>query len=463
VDSSNGGQGKPASPAVSRRRLLKMAGAGFAGASLLSACSAKEYFSHVGAAFTGSESVPADTVVFSFGPEESGTLAAMIDKFNNRGGSEVRVQYREMPADSGQYFDKLRTEFQSGGGTIDVIGGDVIWPIQFAANGWIEDLSDLFDEEMRAEYLDAPLQANTYNGRIYGVPWFTDAGMLYYRKDLLEKAGVNQAPATWNDVTNISQRLISDGDAEYGIVFQGAEYEGGVCNGCEYIWTAGGSILDDRDPSKVVVDGRAAITGLETERRLVQEGIAPEAVVVYKEQESHTAFLGGGSVFIRNWPYMFGLASDPAISSLKPEQIGVAPLPVEQPDDHSYSALGGWNFFINSASTKKERAWDFIEFMSKESTQSEFAVKASLLPTRKRIYDDKRVLEKQPAVELAKDVTRNARPRPTHPFYADMSLALSEGFNESLKGISSPQATVDDLAAKLQRLADIGEQVFDGG
>jgi multiple sugar transport system substrate-binding protein len=452
----------PKGRSVTRRQFLKLGG-GLAGVSLLSACTAKEYVGHVGAAFTGSESVGADTVVFSFGPDESGTLVAMIDKFNKENGKGVTVEYREMPADSGQYFDKLRTEFQGGGGTIDVIGGDVIWPIQFAANGWIEDLTELFDDETRSEYLDAPLQANTYKDRIYGVPWFTDAGMLYYRKDLLEKAGVKDPPETWNELVEISQRIVEDGGAQYGMIFQGAEYEGGVCNGCEYIWTAGGNVLDERDLSKVVVDSPRAVSGLETQRRLVQEGVAPEAVVVYKEQESHTAFLGGGYVFIRNWPYMFGLAADPAISSIKPEQIGVAPLPVEQSGDQSYSALGGWNFFLNKFSTKKEQAWEFVKFMSEEATQTEFAIKASLLPTKKKIYDDKQVIKKQPAVELAKEVTANARPRPTHPFYSDMSLALSEAFNESLKGISSPGSTVRDLANELQRLADIGEEVFNFG
>jgi multiple sugar transport system substrate-binding protein len=447
---------------ISRRELLRIGGS-LAGASLLGACSAKEYVGHVGAAFTGGESVGADTVVFSFGPEESGTLVAMVDKFNKRNGKGIRVEYREMPADSGQYFDKLRTEFQGGGETVDVIGGDVIWPIQFAANGWIEDLTDLFDEETRSEYLDAPVRANTYKGRIYGVPWFTDAGMLYYRKDLLEKAGVKEPPQTWVELMDVAQKIVDAGDAQYGMAFQGAEYEGGVCNGCEYIWTAGGDVLDEHHPSEVVIDSVRATRGLENERRLVQEGVAPEAVVVYKEQESDTAFLGGGYVFIRNWPYMFGLAADPAISSVRPEQIGVAPLPVAQPGDQSYSALGGWNFFLSTFSTKKEKAWEFVKFMSQESTQTEFAIKASLLPTRKTIYDDKQVLKKQPAVELAKEVTANARPRPTHPFYSDMSLALSEAFNESLKGIRSPQNTVNDLANELQRLADIGEEVFGVG
>ncbi|TCJ18911.1 extracellular solute-binding protein, partial [Rubrobacter taiwanensis] len=76
-----------------------------------------------------------------------------------------------------------------------MISGDVIWPAQFAANGWIVDLSDRFGN--RGDFLEGTIQSNTYEGAIYGVPWFTDAGMLYYRADLLEEAGV-EPPTTWD-------------------------------------------------------------------------------------------------------------------------------------------------------------------------------------------------------------------------------------------------------------------------
>lgn len=448
---------------LSRREFLTLGGGGLAAVTLLGACDTKEYFGHVGTAFTGSESAGADTLVFSFGPDESGSLTDAIAKFNKQNQSGITVEYREMPADSGQYFDKLRTEFQAGAATIDVIGGDVIWPVQFAANGWIADLSDLFTEELRSEFLDAPVRANTYKDKVYGVPFFTDAGMLYYRKDLLEKSGSNEPPKTWDQVIELSRKIVEAGDAQYGLVFQGAEYEGGVCNGCEYIWGSGGDILDQQDLSNVVVDSPEAARGLGIERMLVAEGVAPESVAVYKEQESHTAFLGGGIPFIRNWPYMFGLASDPAISSVKPEQIGIAPLPVSNEGDESYSALGGWNFFISETSQKKEQAWEFIRFMGEPERQSFFAINGSLLPTRKALYEDQKVLKDAPAVELAKEVTQNARPRPTHPFYSDMSLSLSQAFNENVKGITSSEQTVSNLQAELQRLADIGEEVFNIG
>ncbi len=117
--------------ALSRREFLRLGGTGLAGAAILgtSACTG------IRTGFTGSEPVPPGTLVFSHGPEDSGTLAKMVAKFNKESGKGFKVEWREMPADSSQYFDKLRTSFQAGAGDIDVISADVIWPAQLAANG----------------------------------------------------------------------------------------------------------------------------------------------------------------------------------------------------------------------------------------------------------------------------------------------------------------------------------------
>ncbi|MGH3145686.1 MAG: extracellular solute-binding protein, partial [Rubrobacter sp.] len=213
---------------LSRRDFLKLGGAGLAGAALL------------GTAGCGGGGSGSDDVLMSFGTDDTGTLPKLIEQFNKQ--SEFKIKYREMPADTGQYFDKLRTQFQAGGGDIDIIVGDVIWPAQFAANGWVADLTDRFTDA--DEFLPGPMQAATYEGKVYAVPWYTDAGLLYYRQDLLEKSGYSEPPATWTELQEMAAKVMKDQNIGNGFVFQGDEYEGGVCNGCEYIWSAGGNILD---------------------------------------------------------------------------------------------------------------------------------------------------------------------------------------------------------------------------
>src|SRR5215211_5722181 len=105
------GSGVRAGRRINRRDFLKMSGAGLAGAALL------------GASGCGGGGGGSGNIVFSMGPDDPGnTYTKLVDKFNEQHKGEFQVTIRTMPADTGLYFDKLRTEFQAGGGEIDVIG-----------------------------------------------------------------------------------------------------------------------------------------------------------------------------------------------------------------------------------------------------------------------------------------------------------------------------------------------------
>ena len=427
---------------ISRRDFLKVGGAGLAGAALLGVA---------GCGGGGNQGSNGKTqVTFSFGPDESGSLTEVVNRFNEQ-SDNVEVKYREMPADTGAYFDQLRTEFQAGGGDIDLIGGDVIWPAQFAANGWIVDLSDKFPESERKKFLDGPIEANTYEGGVYGVPWFTDAGMMYYRKDL-----VDQVPQTWDEFKQVAQQAKQQSGTQFGFVFQGAQYEGGVVNGLEYIWTNGGEVLKPGEADNVVIDSQAALSGLQTERSMVEEGVAPQSVATYKEQETQTAFLSGDAVFARNWPYMYALASDPETSKISQDQVGVAPIPVSQGNETA-SGLGGWNFYINAASDQEvqDAAYEFVKFATSPEQQKYRALNGSFLPTLKSLYEDQEVLNKVPVIDLGKTAIQNSKPRPVSPVYSDMSLKMAEQFNASLKGEVPPQQAIKTLQ---KELSDIVQQ-----
>jgi multiple sugar transport system substrate-binding protein len=427
---------------MTRRTFLKLGGAGMAGAALLGAS---------GCGGGGSEG--SGNVVFAMGVDTSGTLQDLVDKFNQQNKGNFQVTYREMPADTGQFFDQLRTELQAGASEIDVIGGDVIWPAQFAANGWILDVSDRFPESERQRFLPAPVDSLIYQDAIYGVPWFTDAGMLYYRSDLLEQAGFSEPPATWEELKEMALKTAQDTGTQDGLVFQGAEYEGGTVNGLEYIWTHGGDVLSG---DQVIIDSPESVAGLETERSLVADGVAPQAVSTYKEQETDPAFLGGRSVFARNWPYMYALAEDPETSKIKPDQIGIAPLPAGE-GGQSFSGLGGWNMMINANSEKQDQAWEFVKFMTGEEGQRQRALAATLLPTRKSLYEDQEILDKVPVIRLGKEAIQSTKSRPVSPYYSDMSLKMAEQFSASLKGDVSPEQAVQSLQSELQQIIEQGQ------
>jgi len=439
------GAGMRRARGVSRRGFLKMgglAGAAVLGGGLVAGCGGGE-----------ESSGGAVEVILGFIPDEAGGLQTLLDRFNKQHKGEIQVKWRQMPASSAEFFEQMQAELQSGKSTMDVIAGDVVWPAQFAANGYILDLSDRFTQKMQGDYLEGPVQAVQYEGKTYGVPWFTDAGMFYYRTDLLEKSGFSEPPKTWEEMKRMSGKVRADSGTKFGYVFQGAQDEGGVVDALEHIWNAGGDVLDG---SRVIIDSPESAEGLKLRRSLITDGVAPQASGDYTTQESQASFTNGDVVFMRNWPFVYGLLSDPETSSVKPGQVDIGALPVAGEGDTSFSGLGGWNFMVNAtAEDKIEEIWTFIEFMSAPEQQQTFAVESARLPTLKSLYEDDEVLDKLPVAKLGREALENTRPRPVSPLYSDMSLEMAEQFNASLKG----EVPVEEALANLQKgLQDIADQ-----
>src|SRR5919107_3727538 len=427
---------------MSRRDFLRLGGVGLAGVALLgaSACS--------GPAAT-------NEVVLSYAADGY-PQGGLIKKFNERHKDGFRVTVRLMPNDYGEYFQKLETEFQVGGGGIDVILGDIIWVAEFAANDWLSDLSGRFSAEERSAFVDGTIRSFTYGGQIYGVPRFLDAGMLFYRKDLLEESGYSEPPKTWEELKEMAGKVVRDQGTTYGYVFQGADYEGGVCNGLEFIWTHGGEVLDPNDPSNVIIASPESVAALATERSMVSDGVAPQGVANYREDESEITFaIHGDAVFCRHWPYMYEVSSW-SESKVEPGQVGFSPLPVADGQHRTASCLGGDVLLINAFSEMKEEAWEFIRFFANEQSQKTRALDAGVLPTRKALYDDREVKEALPMISEAKEALLNVRPRPVSGRYSEMSRVMALQFNNVLRGNATPEEAVDTLQRELQQIIERG-------
>jgi multiple sugar transport system substrate-binding protein len=439
----NAGPGVPAGRKLNRRDFLKMSGAGLAGAALL------------GASGCGGGGGGSGQIIFSMGPDTDGSIAKLVDKFNKQNKGGIKATHRQMPADTGQYYDKLRTEFQAGSGDISVIGTDVIWPKQFAPQNWTIDLSDRFPESEQKKFVDVTIEAASYEDGIYAVPWSScpDVGLIYYRKDLLEESGISGPPETWDELKEMAQQVSEEAGIQNGFVFQGSNYEGGVCNALEYIWTHGGDVLDENN--KVVIDSPEAAAGLETYASMLSSGAAPEAVANWTETESSANFYNEDSVFIRYWPSLYGGFGDSATTKIKPEQIGVAPIPVDKPGSQSYSTLGGWQMSINANTDLDDDAWTFIEFMTSAKSLKERTVTGGYMPSRLELFDDPEIAEATPVVKLAQDILlKNGKPRPVTEYYGDMSLEMAEQFNAALKGDVSPEQAVKTLQKSLSQIME---------
>jgi multiple sugar transport system substrate-binding protein len=430
---------------LSRRHFLKLGGAGIAGMGVLGM-----------AGCGGSGQGGSGTVTYAEGPDETGTLQKLLDGFNEKYEGKYRVKHREMPADTGSYLDKLTTELQAGKSDIDVIAGDVIWAAQLAANGWLLDLSSRFTRNLQEKFIPGNVNSNQYQGKIWGVPFVTGAGLLYYRKDLLEESGFSGPPETYDELKEIALKTKQDSGTKFGFVFQGANYEGGVCNALEYIWNYGGDVLDG---DKAVVDSPEAVAGLSEYRSMIADGVTTRAMTTYMEEESQGAFLNGDAVFMRNWSYVYALTSDPAQSKIKPGQVGISTLPVAEEGQTSTNVLGATNLYVNATTKSEEASWALIRYFTAPEQQKLRAIEGARIPVLKSLYEDEQLLEEVPVMELGKKALQTVRPRPVSPYYSDMSLEMAEQFNAILAGETTPERGAKALQSDLEKIIKQGKNL----
>ncbi|MDI9570694.1 MAG: extracellular solute-binding protein [Pseudomonadota bacterium] len=362
---------------------------------------------------------------------------------------EVKVHREIGPHSSTSFHDLLTQKLKNRSKDLDVFLMDVVWPAEFAAAGWALPLDERFPESERSRYFANVIQANTYGGKIYGVPLYIDTGMLYYRRDLLERHGF-KPPETWPEMVRQAGIITAAEPGMYGLSAQFKQYEGLVCNMLEYIMANRGHLIHP-ETGKSGLAERPAREAVQFVRERIIGRTAPAGVLAYEEPESLALFVQGKAVFHRNWPYAWETANDPARSRVA-GKIGIAPLP-RFPGGESHAALGGWQLGISRYSENKELAWTFIEFLSSPRIQKLLALKASLAPTRKDLYEDREILAACPQFGAMKRVFVSAAPRPVSPLYPALSNVMQRYFSRAVSGVAvDPEGESLAAAAEMARL-----------
>jgi multiple sugar transport system substrate-binding protein len=377
------------------------------------------------------------TINFWFGPDPSGATQGLISMFNQQNAGKIKVVWETQASDTDTYFSNVKRALQAKSTTPDVFAGDVIWPAQLASQGLILPLDKYWPKSDWSKYLDGPVLDVQYKGHIYAAPWFTDYGLIYYRKDLLTKYHL-AIPTTWEQLQSEAVTLVKKGASKEGFVFQGDQYEGLVCDALEYVNGAGGSIYGPNAASTVAQTAQ----GLATMRSMITSGAAPDAVTTYQESQTLADFVNGDAAFARNWNYMWAIAQDPTQSKVV-GKVGVIATLHEPGQSTGYSTLGGWNFFVNAHSKNPDAAWQFINFMIGSTAQNYYAVHGGHVMVLRSTYSDPQVLKANPyfATVIPK---LHILPRPTSPVYSDISLRMQQDFHNVLTGSMTPSAAVND-------------------
>jgi multiple sugar transport system substrate-binding protein len=332
-------------------------------------------------------------------PHQPKPLEDAIARFETENPG-VRVDRHIGSENASEYYREVTTKLRNQDPDLDVFFLDVIWPPEFVARGYLLDLSDRFTPGERKNFFPGPLSADTVGGRVYAVPYNIDMGLLFYRKDLLEKYHF-KPPATWGELLKQVDAIIKgEGDANpdlIGYAGQFDKYEGLVCNVLEFIKSKGGSFLDEN--GRPAVDSPADIEAIRFIRdELIHNPEHPRRASDYlltaKEQETRDIFARGDAVFLRNWPETWGILNDASRSKVA-GRVGMAPLPAFEGGKPA-ATLGGWQLGIASYSKHPDLAWKFISFMTRDDVQRDLAIQKGQTMARMTIYDDPKLIKAMP-------------------------------------------------------------------
>lgn len=377
---------------------------------------------------------------------------AALAKFTQATGINVEL----VPGDktTTERLQSLRQQMAAQSSDYDVYMIDVIWPGIIA--NFAVDLTQALSATASG-YLPAIIKNNTVDGKLIAMPWYTDAGILYYRTDLMEKYSL-QVPATYDELAQSAQTVLNGEKASnpqfIGFMFQGAAYEGLTCNGVEWLASSGGGTITD-EKGNPTINNPQAIAALDRAKGWVNT-ITPQSVTNAQEQETLNQWLAGSVAFARNWPYMFA-ASQVAASSVA-GKVDVAILPKGSgPDAKNADTLGGWNMFVSKFSKSQDAAIEFSKYMASEGVQRSLAIENSHAPTLSALYDDPAVVQAQPLFGKLKDVFVSgtvARPStPTGANYDQVSQSFFQNVNAVLAGSLASTEAVSKIESDIKNLS----------
>src|SRR3954465_9881633 len=361
----------------------------------------------------------------------------------------IRVELQRTPDDASQRHQLYVQWLNARVGNPSILQLDVVWTPEFAAAGWVLPLDKY--RPPRSEFFPATITANTWAGRPYALPWFADVGLLYRRTDL-----VGAEPKSLEEmVSDARGAMARRGGPRYGIVFQGARYEGLITGFVEYLGAFGGRIIDDR--GEVVVNRPEAVRALEFMRdELYSTRVAPLDVLTWHEEEARFAFQNGNAAFMRNWPYPVAAMSD-SVQSRVAGKFAVSPMPASStaPTGHSTAALGGAQLAINAYTDFPDAAYKLIAYLTAPEQMLERAQAVGQYPTRAALYDDARLRTGiSIPLESARRAIESATPRPVTPIYTEMSEILQIELHRALVRQAEPGDALNAATAKINALIE---------
>src|SRR5258706_10776231 len=340
--------------------------------------------------------------------------------------------------------DKITTGMAATPPAYDAAMIDVIWPDEFIKAGYLLDVTDRVTPEMQAGIFPASWNGVTRNGKVYGMPWLMDVKYFMYNKDILQKAGFNNPPATWEELADQAKVIKEKGLAEFPITWSWNQKEGVTCDFAVLLFGNGGSFVDAS--GKPAFNNDKGVEILSWMKQTIDDGLSNPSAISSDEMAVEADFLAGKSAFAVNWLFPYADSNDAAKSQIV-GQAAFAPMPVlaagKSAGIQGSSVDGSSSFAIMATTPYPDQTWKFLSYLASDEVQTKYS--AEMLPIWQADFEGDKLnalLAANPTnpvtVPAFKAQFPFANERPTVPYYNEASAALQLAIQEALTGIKPP-------------------------
>jgi multiple sugar transport system substrate-binding protein len=367
----------------------------------------------------------------------------IVDEIAPKWKAQTGVSIEVISLAYDEVHDKILSSAR-GGADVDIVYVDTIWPAEFARAGYLMPVDDYITEEMRRG-IDKPLfEQLVWDGKLWAFPFNNQSKWLFYNQAILNKAGYDQPPKTWEEMEAMSRKMMDMGLVKHGIAWGWAQAEGLICDVTAFLYGFGGQWFDSR--GNWAFDSSAGIEMLEWMVKSIEAGgWADPASTSLNDRTDLNPFLVGDTAFVLNWAFAWGLIQDPNESKVV-DQVKITLIPAaESSAVVSSSVTGGGGWGILSSSDTPEQAAELLQYLMSEKVQTKALELQQNMPVWTKMYNDPTILKAYPHFQAMGPQFQYAHFRPVLPWYSEWSQRAQAEVQAALTGAKSARKALDDL------------------
>lgn len=371
-----------------------------------------------------------------------GTEGEMLDDFAEdfeEANPDATVNVTAVPWESAH--EKLANAITAGE-TPDVSLIGTTWMGEFAeAGGLMPTPEGLVDE---ADFFPGAWESTEVGGTSYGVPWYVETRVLYYRTDLAKQAGWDEAPKSWDELTQFAQDLQGKAGAKYGFYVQPGQ-TGSWQTALPFAWSNGASLTNE-DGTEYTIDSPETAEAIDYYASFVQDGLSLDRAVDPGELES--GFADGTFGSFISGPWHTGLVEDAGVTE---DQYTVAPLPSPDGDGMGTSFVGGGDLAVFNDAENPDGAWKFVQWLSDPETQQDFYDEVGDLPAVQAAWETGELAD-DPQLQVFGEQLNSAQSPPAVPTWEQVAGSIDALIEQAARGKISGEDAAQQMQAEAQSI-----------